>query len=38
MNSIAGIIKDAGHMVHHVATQQVVETIEKIARKSELAP
>jgi pimeloyl-ACP methyl ester carboxylesterase len=31
------IVQGAGHMVHHVATQQVVEAIDQIARRSEPA-
>jgi pimeloyl-ACP methyl ester carboxylesterase len=30
-------VEGAGHMVHHVATQQVVEAIEEIARRSKPA-
>jgi pimeloyl-ACP methyl ester carboxylesterase len=32
-----GIVEGAGHMVHHVATEQVVEAIEEVARKREPA-
>jgi pimeloyl-ACP methyl ester carboxylesterase len=31
-------VEGAGHMVHHVATEQVVEAIEEVARKAEPAP
>lgn len=31
------IVEGAGHMVHHVATQQVVQAIEQVARRSEQA-
>jgi pimeloyl-ACP methyl ester carboxylesterase len=31
-------VEGAGHMVHHVATQQVVEAIEEVAKRSKPAP
>jgi len=31
-------VEGAGHMVHHVATDQVVEAIEEVARRAEPAP
>ncbi len=31
-------VEGAGHMVHHVATRQVVEAIEEVAKRSEPAP
>ena len=31
-------VEGAGHMVHHVATQQIVEAIEEVAKRSEPAP
>jgi pimeloyl-ACP methyl ester carboxylesterase len=31
-------VEGAGHMVHHVATEQVVQAIEEVARRSEPVP
>ena len=36
-NGTLRIVEGAGHMVHHVATRQVVEAIEEVAKRSEAA-
>jgi hypothetical protein len=34
LSQIAEILPGIGHMIHHVATDQVVDTIDAVARKS----